>query len=271
MKVNEIIYVYFHKIYDLLIRPSVYLYVEKVNVFDMLPVITVPFVFHGLYIHLYKKNQKLNLIFYTIIFTSMFWIYYAFNNTIIVMDKVRFVTITSWLLTIPFAVSLDYIYGRIPDNFKLNLKPLYLHVIMIIFLIFNIKTYVYTNNDLDIGFINFENTFIKNGNPTNNHVKKEDLRIFNENVKTGSIFLASPWKSLVISTLTDNIPLDSKSSYLSVNKYSYNKFVELSCDQKNIISDSFKLNYFYGPQFNCDRFGLIDYDYDNKMFLYEFK
>jgi hypothetical protein len=187
------------------------------------------------------------------------------------MDKVRFVTITSWLLIIPFALSLDYVYKRMLYKYKLNIKPLYLHMFIIIFLIINVRYYIHTNDALDIGFIDFENTLVKSGKPINNYVKEEDLHIFNENVKTGSVFLASPWKSLVVSTLTDNIPLDSKSSYLSVNKYSYDKFVGLGCDEKNIISDSFKLNYFYGSQFNCDRFGLIDYDYDSKMFLYEFK
>ncbi len=271
-KINDYLHSYIYKIFDLLIRPSSYLYEEKVNIFDMLPLISLPFILHGFYVNFYRKsNLNLRPVFYMIIFTSIFWIYYSFNSTIIIMDKVRFVTITSWLMIIPFSLSLDNIYKSLLSKFELNINPLYLHMIMIVFLVLSAKTYVYMNNKSNIGFINFDNLLIKTRDPVYKYINQEDLRIFNQWVKPGSIFLSSPWKGLVIATLTDNIPLNSKSSYLSINKYSYDGFIDLNCINKDMVSTDLKLRYFYGPKFNCPRFRLIDSNYNNNMFLYEFK
>ncbi len=279
--INNYLYSITHKIYDLLIRPSSYFLLEKVNIFDMIPLIIIPFVFYGMYRFIYLKNSQYKHIFYIIIYLSIFWIYYTYDNDIIIMDKVRFVTITSWLLIIPFALALNHIYDYLCDKYKLDLKLSklkiknnHLIILIIIFLSLNIKSYPYIFDNKNAGFWGFNRELIKISYPINNYVNDRDIYIFNNYVKDGAVFLSTPWKSLVLTSLTHGVPLHSKSSYLSVFKYSYSTFLSLSCDSKYDISKYFRLKYFYGAEIKCDRFKLIqvsDIDPNNKMYLYEFR
>lgn len=253
---------YVQKIFDLSIRPSVYNFYENISIFDMFPLFIIPIILIGIIIQF--KNKKNTDYLFIVLVSAMFWIYYALGSSVIVIDKVRIITLTSWLLIVPISFAFDYLINRLRIN-----KQKYLYIILVLFLILNIKTYA-KNNSYDTKISNqyYKGIVTKSSDSVYN---QNDIDVFNKYVGKEKVFLSTPWKSLLISAVTDNTPMLTKAAYIAVNKVNYDIFVKGSCSYKNKIFIKNKINFFYGKKINCPNFLLIYSQSGNdESFLYRF-
>lgn len=262
LNINSPFQIYVQKIFDLLIRPSAYSFNENISIFNMFPWFITPIILIGIIIQF--KNKKNTDYLFILLICILFWIYYSLYNTIIVIDKVRVITITAWLLILPISFGFNYLINKL--NIK---KQKYFYIALLLFLILNVKTYAKNNNyDTKISNQYYSSIVSKDSESV---YDQKDIDIFNKYVGKEKVFLSTPWKSLIISTVTDNTPMLSKSSYLGVNKVNYDTFVKKPCKYKDKIFIKNKIDFFYGKKINCPNFLLIHSQADNdKPFLYRF-
>jgi hypothetical protein len=57
--------------------------------------------------------------------------------------------------------------------------------------------------------------------------------------------------------VTNNIPVISKPSTLTVNLIDYNSFIKSECVIKKSLTNKFKIKYVYTPEFKCEGFELV--------------
>ena len=91
--------------------------------------------------------------------------------------------------------------------------------------------------------------------PINSYLTDDDLRIFVDISKKR--FLSYPWKSLVLAVATDNIPLQTKDSTISVRELSYIDFQNANCDEKKNLAVKHRIDYVYGQKIDCKGFTLV--------------
>ena len=92
--------------------------------------------------------------------------------------------------------------------------------------------------------------------PATKYLTEDDLRIFGH-IKN-KVFLSLPWKSLVISAATGNIPLHTKSSSVGVKTVDYYQFMSSNCVDKLNTARFNTIAYIYSPYFACPGFELVD-------------
>ncbi len=259
--------IYATKIFDLLVRPSVYSGYEKVSIFDMLPLLATPFIFVGFIAAFINKKREL---LYVSLFCSAFWVYYSFNSQILIMDKVRFVTLSCWFMMIFCALGIDYVYENYgKDYLKENLQK-YFYGTLIILLLLGTGLYAYSNENLKLGLQLPNGQMAYVSDVINAQYNEGDKEIFDTYVKDKR-FMSTAWKSLILASITEAKPLNTKPSYLTVNKLYYEEFIHADCDTQRRLARKNKMNYFYGNQFTCREFKYITYNPSNNLYLYEFK
>jgi hypothetical protein len=92
--------------------------------------------------------------------------------------------------------------------------------------------------------------------PINRYLNEGDLKAFTGITK--KIFIAPPWKGLVIGVATHNYPLESKPSIITNAHLSYSYFINSSCADKIKISQKYKnLEYVYSSKFDCPGFEYV--------------
>ncbi len=215
----------------------------------------LPLILFGLYIS-YKKNIKF---FSFNLFLILFWIYYYFNQTIIIIDLPRLIMFNCWTFLILIAYALNDVYKKYEIDKLSKDKYIYLSVFILLFLIlpqytrYIIKDYKVTGKGQSI-----INIFYRDG----------DIKVFKK--YKDKVYIADPWKSLIISSVTGNYPLHTKSSYMGNDIMFFIGFMNASCKEKTERAMKYNIDLVYSPMFKCEDFKLIESGSDNN-YLFEFK
>ena len=104
--------------------------------------------------------------------------------------------------------------------------------------------------------------------PANNYLHPDDLYLFKD-IKQKR-FIAPPWKGLVIGVATNNYPLETKSSTLTISILKFSEFFSADCKNKTKLADKYKISYVYSGKFDCPDFKLIGNSREG-LYLYRYK
>ena len=88
--------------------------------------------------------------------------------------------------------------------------------------------------------------------PANNYLNSDDLRLFKD--IDNQVFIAPHWKGLVLGVATNNIPVITKPSTITVNLLNFEDFMLGDCNEKRNLINKFKIKYLYIPETQCDGF-----------------
>jgi len=234
----------------------------------VIPFVILPFSLFGLY-NFYKKKQ---LYIAAPITTGLFfWLIYSQSINFFIISYERAVVTSAILLIIAAAFTWNYLINKIKNAQIYTQITLGLKIIIIIS--FSLIAWSYTKNT------NWEKLVLTTETiwgkqvfnpiaPATNYLTNEDLEIF-ESIKEKQL-LSVPWKALVISVVTGNYPLDSKTAFISNQFLSYDFFMEASCKKKYTLAKKHKIDYVYSSAFNCDKF-IKENKSSEDLYLYKFE
>jgi hypothetical protein len=207
-------------------------------------------------------RKRFHIVFISI-FGLIFWSAHYFYSDVFIIEYSRAVAITSIFFTILSAFALDMVFKSI--------KPYMLNILVSsILILFLSMIGKYTLDDrwskllLHIELPK-EFEYIKYDiSPTNNrytimpaplanqYLTEEDLKLFDSHGLKGQRFISPPWKGLVLGVATENFPMDSKPSTVTVNMVPYLRFMNADCDSRLGMINRHKINYLYIPKIDCD-------------------
>jgi hypothetical protein len=188
------------------------------------------------------------------VFVGLFlWFLYSLKFPTFFMDYHRTVAITSLLMLIVSAFCVEdfknYLLSKIKILNKEIIKKILVCVLLALFLFLSFS---FTKRD---NWMHFKTGEFLPTPPANNYLHQDDLNLFkNIHQKT---FLAVPWKGLVLGMATDNKPVVTKPSTLTINLIDYQKFMVSDCAAKKNLVNKFNVDYVYTPKFECTGFELM--------------
>jgi len=216
-------------------------------VWRVIPWFIVPLAFWSLW-----KIRRLYAYFSVPIFIGLvLWFLYASSYPTIFIDYHRTVAITSILLIIIASFSLNDLKNYLSNKFNYLNKNKNLILVIILF-VFLISSFSYTQREK---WMNFNVGDLYPSPPANQYLTKEDIDLFKD-IKEKR-FLAVPWKGLVLAIATNNTPVITKPSTITVNLVNYSQFMNSDCNKKYEISKKFKVDYLYIPEIICPKFELM--------------
>lgn len=235
------------------------------NIFYILPLVSIVFVLMGLFYLIKNKDYKILSV---LLIGFIFWIIYSFTTKIFIIDHPRIVAITSILLLLVSGFGLDMVFKFIKNKDIV----LYNSLIFIFIIYFSFNFIQYPNNDkwkkLTLEITNNDvKQKITPAPPINEYLKEEDLVLFNNHKK--KLFLAPPWKGLVVGSITGNFPLESKGSTITNSYTRYSDFIKSDCLTKNNIANKNKVDLIYSSKFECKNFNFIASTTEG-LFLYSY-
>ncbi|MBP9763171.1 MAG: hypothetical protein KBD10_00295 [Candidatus Pacebacteria bacterium] len=235
---------FFSMAYDFIFRPlnSSLGQAPLFIIWEVLPWFIVPFVFLGLW----KIRREFKYVSITIFIGVIMWFLYGLKMETFLMDYHRVVAVTSILLLVSTSFGLE----QINSYFKfVKVKNL---VLVLMLSIFFILSFSFTSIE---NWKNFTSLGFRPAPPANKYLTDEDVKLFSG--FTNEKFLAPPWKGLTLAVVTNNIPVISKPSTLTVNLIDYNSFIKSECVIKKSLTNKFKIKYVYTPEFKCEGFELV--------------
>ncbi len=263
--------IHLFKIY--LVRPNLDPGIPSFNLWNVLPIIFLPFYITGIFISIRKKFF---ILLYPLIVGAIFWVFYTYINKVFIIEYNRVIFVEAVLLIvfsgIGFGYILDWVINEI-KYFKSNASKVYLITsLIIISLVASIIPWYGTYNlwkDMKLNLINKDGRIVKVSPAPfiNTYLLSEDLDLF-KNID-GQNFITYPWKGLVIGVATGNFPIESKSSTISNNKYKYGDFMKLKCQDKYLIANKFGIKYVYSDPIDCPSFEKISSS-SERLILYKF-
>lgn len=230
----------FPDIYTRIIRDNIDGGVINFPISSVIPKILIPFILWGLY-ELYKKRK------YTILVPTMigliFWVIYKFYSQVVIIEYPRVVIITSILLILTAAFSLNRFEGFFSK------KPFwYTYLLLIVLITINYPI----NNRNDFYTTAFDKNYtapVVPGHSVSRHLIDDDIRFFSN--FTNKVFMAPPWKGLVLALTTKNKALHTKPSIISTEVLLYKDFMSASCSQKKAYIKKYNIEYLYSAYIDC--------------------
>jgi hypothetical protein len=233
----------------------------------VLPVFVLPLALLGLY-PAFKK--KLYFLLLPLFVGLTYWFCYIDTEKVVIIDFPRVVVITSFLILIFFALSLNYILDKVTKGERRS-KVFTVITIIYIFIAIGISS-VYTQNEswrgLKLNLHRDRERMLPPAPTASRFLTQDDLKIFSGFTKKN--FISPPWKGLVISAATGNYPLATKPSTIGVFTLNYNVFVlDSDCKEKQRIAIENKIDYVYSTEFKCPNFTTVATSSEN-LILYKF-
>jgi hypothetical protein len=228
--------------------------IPNFNIFYVVPFYILIFSALGLWQAFKNKNYYLLK---AMAIGAIFWVVYMYTNKVLIIDGPRVVVITSILLVLCAGYGVDYLLGSAKlksDSAEVSGIKILLIFSFLIIAVFNSgtayqKLVLRVNNGGKI-------TRVNPAPPINRYLNEGDLKAFTGITK--KIFIAPPWKGLVIGVATHNYPLESKPSIITNAHLSYSYFINSSCADKIKISQKYKnLEYVYSSKFDCPGFEYV--------------
>lgn len=232
-------------------------FIRKFNVYTAIyPWIAVPFFLLPLSFLGLRNTYKENITwFWASIYALFVWFLSLVFHCSFIISSER-----AAFLGAIFLISLAVYFLNSKLNEKHSRIVFWLFIIVVVSIvlsgnIFKMNLYKYIPNRIT------ENRSIRLGQkvssnpPINSYLTDDDLRIFADISKKR--FLSYPWKSLVLAVTTDNIPLQTKDSTISVRELSYIDFQNANCDEKKNLAVKHRIDYVYGQKIDCKGFTLV--------------
>lgn len=258
----------------------------------VLPFFTLPFALLGLW-PIFK--QKLYFIIFPLFVGLTYWLVYVVTEKVFIIDLPRVVVITSFLILVVFAISLNYLLNKLSgireseaegekkrnattetENAKI-MSLLFTTLAIASIVIATEASFKYTENDswtkLTMQLNENPKGSVSYSAPTASRFLTEDDLLLFKDIKAKN-FISPPWKGLVISAATGNHPLATKPSTIDVFTLNYYDFLSLpECKEKEKVANENKIDYVYSTNFECPHFilqgtsseGLILYKYENSL------
>lgn len=246
------------------------------SIFNIVPIIAV---FAGAFSYYYLIKHKIYEFVAPITIGLALWIFYTTTTKVFFIEYPRVVVITSILVAIISAITLDIIWRKFISsnteilfkfkniNFDLELVSKIIVILLVFFMSFN---YTSNNNWRDLVLVINEETgtYAYPAAPANEYITQEDLNLF-KNI-TNKRFISNDWKGLVIGASTTNIPMNTKSSIISNNYLAFYNFSnpQATCDIKRLIVSDLNVDYAYVEKMNCPGFREVGRSSEN-LFLYK--
>ncbi len=246
---------------DILIRPmfSAFGSVPTFFVWDVVPWIILPFVVCAFW----KYKQSLLFIYVPVVIGLVGWILNPIIDTTFLIDYHRLVAMTALLLVIVGTLGLQEVWEYVASRYKklssLDVQVAVSGALLILFLIIAPQ---YTERDVWRKFTVPHTDEAGNkaigrpASPASRYLHPDDVRIFSG--LSGERFLAPAWKGLVIASITDNEPMYTKPSTITIKKVIYEEFSTATCEEKTAIAREYRIHYIYAEKINCAGFEMID-------------
>ena len=240
-----------------IIRPNLDSGIPDYSLWHVLPVLIILFSLYGIYISYKKKYIDILAPFCVGV---IFWVMYLFVNKVFIIEYPRIVFVTAIYVVILGGIGLEYgIRELIRRNYivkkKQNLHQ-YISVVLLALCVLLLTAYPKQTSWQEIGLRFYDgqgNVHVTQpANPINRYLQDDDLKIFEDIHEVN--FISIPWKALVVGSATHNFPLESKSSTISSQVYSFAKFMNLNCTQKAEMAGTYKVAYVYSGPFSCPKF-----------------
>ncbi|MGV8152518.1 MAG: hypothetical protein ACP5OG_05545 [Candidatus Nanoarchaeia archaeon] len=188
----------------------------------------------------------------------IYWVIYSRVLWRFIIEYERVVFTTSLLIVLFSGFGLDFVFEKLKkwnSKRKFNFFRIIQAGILIMLLILSFF-YTEFNNWYDLKLYSKNGKTMSPAAPANAYLNQEDIKLF-ENISKKR-FITSPWKGLVIGAATNNYPLESKSSTIGNNIYSYSRFNSLDCEKKAEVSKEYSIDYVYAQkEINCSDFKYI--------------
>lgn len=225
----------------------------------VLPYITIPFALYAAY--RYQKELRLFLV--PIALGLLWWMLNGLVDITVLIDYHRVVNLTSLLIFMISIVGMQAVWAEVSKKITIiNASQVQIVICGVMLMCFLILVPGYTTRD---GWRVFTTTVRDSdglarvhapASPVNRYVHPDDLRIFE--TLSEERFLSVGWKGLVLGVLTDNIPVFTKPSTITVNAVPYVRFMTASCHEKMSMLQKAQVSYVYIPKIECDGFEIVD-------------
>lgn len=208
-----------------------------------------------------------------------YWFLYMLFDGVFIIGVSRIVVITSFFLIVAAGFGLIYLIDGVAEMISIQYvsneciakrMAVFVGVSSVALSLLLLPSYGGRNTwqKLVITLTDKEGQYnVITGPVVNRYLTADDLRLF-EGVK-GESFIAPSLKGLVIGVATGNFPLESKSSTITNQLFSYNKFIGLDCAGKARVSQNHHLHYIYADQFNCPQFNVVGHSQEG-LYLYRY-
>ena len=240
------------------------------SIWDIMPIISLPLIALGIY-ELVRK--KVYIIIGPILVGAAYWIFYSVYMDVIFIEHPRAVMITSILFIVVTAKGINLMFEPILKS-KMMIATKAPAIILTVALLSSAALTI-TNPTSEswknMKLIPPQGSALTPASPINRYITDDDLRLFSG--ISEKIFIAPPWKGLVIGTVSNNYPLHSKSSTITNMFLNYSSFDAPHCYIREHLAQQFSIDYVYSGQFTCDGFeemgrsneGLYLYRYNPAM------
>lgn len=198
-----------------------------------------------------KKMQTVGI---AIVVGFIGWIVYSIIAVTVVIDVQRVVFITAYLVCVAAALGYDRILAWIQKVIAFNPKIVAWAVLVLVF------SHVSPSYSADESWRKFvlptpnrgEGTFLIPSPPATQYLIKDDLDLLARfDVVASSSprrFVTTPWKGLVLGTVTRHTPLHTKSSIVGTAYLKYEQIATANCDELEVYRVKFDIDFAYVPK-----------------------
>jgi hypothetical protein len=246
---------------EILIRPmfSSFGSVPTFFIWDVVPWVLLPFVVYAFW----KYTQSIFFILVPVVIGLVGWVLNPITDTTFLIDYHRLVAMTALLLVIVGTLGVQGVWQYLVSRYNaLRSNEIQAALSGVILIVFLILAPLYTTHDTWRKFTvpyrdQAGNTLQgKPASPVSRYLHPDDVRIFS--ALSGERFLAPSWKGLVIASITDNEPMYTKPSTITIRKVIYEDFSVATCEQKMAMVRAHRVSYIYAEKINCAGFEVID-------------
>ncbi len=240
-----------------IVRSNLDFGIPDYSFWHVLPVLIILCSLCGIYVA-YKKKYSEILI--PTVVGGIFWIMYLFTSKVFIIEYPRVVFITSIFLVVLAGFGIEYLVSESIRRIHIVKVDagMYRYVGMFILVLYVVLLATYPTQaswqGINSRFQDSQGSIhiIPPANILNRYLQDDDMKIFKDIHEVN--FISIPWKALVVGSATHNFPLESKSSTISSQIYSFAKFMNLNCAQKAEMAGTYKVAYVYSGPFSCPNF-----------------
>jgi hypothetical protein len=221
-------------------------------VWQVIPIALVPFVFYSFFI----EGKKIWYLRTPVVIGLVGWAIFSVSPKFLIIDYYRVVAITALLLVPLGSIAVADVWNRLTQRFPL---PYYHQLSIVLVGVLLIVSVVlvpgYATQDrwrqfsVELPSSGTEQLVAEPAAPVNRHLHADDIALFK--TLSGERFIAPAWKGLLLGALTNNDPLFTKTSTLTVKTVPYEDFIAADCVKKEEIVKRFHVTYVYGEKINC--------------------
>jgi len=192
-------------------------------------------------------------IFVPLILGLIWWAANSFTAKTVVIDYARVVFVTSVLLCVCAGFGIELLIKKIGKSAGESWGHVFEWAIMSLFIW---AALLYPGNAWKHLTLDYSPSTIQPYPSANRYLTSDDLRLFAGIHE--KIFIAPPWKGLVIGVALHNYPLETTNATIAARVFRYEDFMVLDCAGKSAIARLYQVDYVYSKPFLCPGFSEMD-------------